>query len=54
MQDRNPYAAPQTNVTRGDGPEEYGEIKVFSASGRLGRVRYIGYSVGLELAHPAR
>jgi len=48
MQNRNPYAAPQTNVTRGDGPEEYGEIKLFSASGRLGRVRYIGYSTGLS------
>jgi uncharacterized membrane protein YhaH (DUF805 family) len=49
MQNRNPYAAPQTNVTRGDGPEEYGEVKIFSVSGRLGRVRYIGYSVGLSL-----
>jgi uncharacterized membrane protein YhaH (DUF805 family)/Tfp pilus assembly major pilin PilA len=50
MQNRNPYAAPQTNVTRGDGNvEEYGEIKMFSARGRLGRVRYIGYSVGLSL-----
>ena len=50
MQNRNPYAAPRTNVTRGDGgPEEYGEVKIFSVSGRLGRVRYIGYSVGLSL-----
>lgn len=51
MQSRNPYAAPQTNVARGDGdePEEYGEVKIFSVSGRLGRVRYIGYSVGLSL-----
>ena len=49
MQNRNPYAAPQTNVTRGDGPEEYGEVRIFSVSGRLGRVRYIGYSVGLSL-----
>ena len=47
MQDRNPYTAPQTNVTRADDPAEYGEVKVFSASGRLGRVRYIGYSFGL-------
>jgi uncharacterized membrane protein YhaH (DUF805 family) len=49
MENRNPYAAPTTNVTRGDGPEEYGEVKIFSVSGRLGRVRYIGYSVGLSL-----
>jgi type IV pilus assembly protein PilA len=50
MQNRNPYAAPQANVTRGDGDvEEYGEIKMLSAQGRLGRVRYIGYSVGLSI-----
>jgi uncharacterized membrane protein YhaH (DUF805 family)/Tfp pilus assembly major pilin PilA len=50
MQTRNPYAAPQTNVTPGDrNVEEYGEIKMFSAQGRLGRVRYIGYSVGLSI-----
>ena len=49
MTNRNPYATPQVNVTRADEPEEFGEIKVFSASGRLGRVRYIGYSMGLTL-----
>jgi hypothetical protein len=31
MQQRNPYAAPRTNVSRADSDEEYGEIKVFSA-----------------------
>src|SRR5687767_197575 len=49
MQNRNPYAAPQTNVARGETAEEYGEIKVFSAQGRLGRVRYIGYTTGVTL-----
>ena len=47
MEARNPYTTPKANVT--DPDEEYGEIKVFSASGRLGRVRYIGYSVGLTM-----
>jgi uncharacterized membrane protein YhaH (DUF805 family) len=47
---RNPYAAPQTNVTGSDNDaEEYGEIKMLSASGRLGRVRYIGYSAGMSV-----
>ena len=46
MQKRNPYAAPRTNVSREDSAEEYGEIKVFSAQGRIGRVRYIGYTFG--------
>jgi len=49
MQNRNPYAAPRTNVARGDAPEDYGELKVFSAQGRLGRVRYIGYTMGVSL-----
>jgi uncharacterized membrane protein YhaH (DUF805 family) len=49
MQNRNPYAAPRTNVARGDAPEDYGELKVFSAQGRLGRVRYIGYTMGVTL-----
>jgi uncharacterized membrane protein YhaH (DUF805 family) len=47
VESRNPYTTPTANVT--DPDEEYGEIKVFSASGRLGRVRYIGYSVGLPI-----
>jgi uncharacterized membrane protein YhaH (DUF805 family) len=49
MQNRNPYAAPRTNVSRADSAEEYGEVKLFSAEGRLGRVRYIGYTFGLTL-----
>lgn len=50
MQNRNPYAAPRTNVTLGDSTvEDYGEIRLFSPRGRIGRVRYIGYSIGLGL-----
>jgi type IV pilus assembly protein PilA len=50
MQNRNPYAAPKANVAGGDvGDEDYGEIKIFSAQGRIGRVRYIGYSMALTL-----
>jgi uncharacterized membrane protein YhaH (DUF805 family) len=49
MQNRNPYAAPRTNVSRADSVEEYGEIRVFSAQGRIGRVRFIGYSFGVSM-----
>ena len=49
MQNRNPYAAPRTNVTRGESTEDYGEIKLFSSEGRIGRVRYIGYTFGLTI-----
>ena len=46
MAAQNPYTAPKANVA---GAEAFGEIKVFSAGGRIGRVRYIGYTVGLTL-----
>ena len=49
MQNRNPYAAPRTNVSRADSAEDYGEIKVFSAQGRIGRVRFIGYTFGISM-----
>ena len=47
MPDRNPYAAPRTNVSGGAETEEFGVIKIFSAEGRLGRVRYIAYTMGV-------
>jgi uncharacterized membrane protein YhaH (DUF805 family) len=49
MQNRNPYAAPRANVARADTDEDFGEVSIFATSGRLGRVRYIGYSVGSML-----
>ena len=50
MQNRNPYAAPRKNVSRADSAEDYGDNKIFSAEGRIGRVRYIGYTFGLTIA----
>ena len=47
---RNPYAASKTNVTGGDADvEEYGEVRLFGVSGRIGRVRFIAYSIALSL-----
>jgi uncharacterized membrane protein YhaH (DUF805 family) len=43
----NPYQAPGTTV--GDAPGQFGEVKLLSAAGRLGRIRYIGYSIGMTL-----
>jgi uncharacterized membrane protein YhaH (DUF805 family) len=43
----NPYRSPTAAV--GDQTDEYGEIHIFSPSGRIGRIRYIGYSIGLAL-----
>jgi len=44
----NPYEAPQSEVA--DATQDLcGEIKVFSFKGRIGRIRYIGYSIGLAM-----
>ncbi len=47
MQSNSPYTPPQGELL--DGAEGYGKIKVFAASGRIGRLRYIGYSIGVSL-----
>jgi uncharacterized membrane protein YhaH (DUF805 family) len=45
MATANPYLAPQAAV--GDvGDQQYQPVRTFSASGRIGRARYIGYSIG--------
>jgi len=49
MQDRNPYASPRSQVADAAGDADFGEIRIFSAAGRLGRLRYIGYGMGLWL-----
>ncbi|MBO3277581.1 DUF805 domain-containing protein [Pseudomonas schmalbachii] len=41
---QSPYAPPQAQV--GDVLPEYGELKYISASGRIGRVRYLGWGMG--------
>jgi hypothetical protein len=41
----NPYAKPNAAVA--EAAEEYQEVKVFSTSGRIGRVRYIAYAMGM-------
>ncbi len=44
---QNPYVAPRAAVD--DAPEEYQQVKVFSVSGRIGRARYIAYTLGISL-----
>lgn len=48
----NPYAAPAANVldaVSGDERDTEFRLNLFSAEGRIGRVRYLGYSIGLTL-----
>lgn len=43
----NPYVAPRAAVD--DAPEEYQPVRVFSVSGRIGRARYLAYTLGISL-----
>lgn len=46
----NPYSAPKVDTQAplpSDGEPQ--EVKLFSIAGRIGRVRYIGYSIGLTV-----
>jgi uncharacterized membrane protein YhaH (DUF805 family) len=45
MQAANPYTAPKAVVGDMD-EQEYQPVRTFSASGRIGRARYIAYSIG--------
>ena len=46
--DSNPYAAPVSDV-RNTGADEYDPVKIFSISGRMGRLRYLAYLTALIL-----
>lgn len=44
---RNPYIAPRAPVA--DAPEEFQPVRLLSVSGRIGRVRYILYTMALPM-----
>lgn len=44
----NPYTTPQSTVADA-AAKEVGEARIFAADGRIGRVRYLAYTVGLYL-----
>ncbi len=45
----NPYAAPQAELNRALDDDEVEPVRIFSVSGRLGRVRYLAYLMGMYL-----
>ena len=50
MNTANPYQVPRSNVDHNiSGGNDYSEVKVLSIKGRLGRLRYLGYSMGYTL-----
>lgn len=50
MSTANPYQIPRSNVDHTvSGGGDYSEVKVLSIRGRIGRLRYLGYSMGYSL-----
>lgn len=47
MSDANPYSAPDAELDTGQ--EALYQPKIFSFSGRIGRMRYLAYGVGLNI-----
>lgn len=47
MSEYNRYQAPQSQVD-GAAVEEFAEMKLFGVNGRIGRVRYLAYGVGVN------
>ena len=45
----NRYAAPRAAVSDIESTQEYQEIRMWSASGRIGRLRYLAYTTGASL-----
>ena len=44
-QQANPYVTPESEIDTHE--EEYAELRYFTANGRLGRLRYLAYGVGV-------
>ena len=42
MSETNPYVAPSSDVATAD---EFGDVKIFSFAGRIGRLRYLAFSM---------
>lgn len=47
----NPYAPPRVAVADIDATQEYQPVRFWSAQGRIGRLRYLAYSVGGYVAY---
>ena len=45
----NPYSPPRAAVRDIEAEQEYQEIRMWSARGRIGRLRYLAYAVGASL-----
>ena len=49
QEQNNPYATPNANVETGF-DDAFGSLRLFTPDGRLGRIRYLMYTMGIGLA----
>ena len=49
MEKNNPYASPTAFVGDRENEEGFGDLKIFTSEGRLGRIRYLLYTIGVGL-----
>ena len=50
MEQNNPYSAPTAAVSDMQNDEGFGNLKIFTSNGRIGRIRYLMYTMGIGLA----
>ena len=49
MEQSNPYSAPTAAVSDIQNDDGFGDLKIFTAKGRIGRIRYLMYTMGVSL-----
>ena len=49
MEQSNPYSAPTAAVSDIQNDDGFGDLKIFTAKGRIGRIRYLMYTIGVSL-----
>jgi uncharacterized membrane protein YhaH (DUF805 family) len=49
MEQNNPYSTPTAAVSDMQNDDGFGDLKIFTANGRIGRIRYLMYTMGVGL-----
>ena len=49
MEQNNPYSTPAAAISDIQSDDGFGDLKIFTANGRIGRIRYIMYTIGITL-----
>ncbi len=49
MEQNNPYSTPTAAVSDIQNDDGFGDLKIFTAKGRIGRIRFLMYTLGISL-----